>query len=189
MNNKIKFAIGVIVFALLIGGAYTAYNELSKNRSSNKVQLSEETKETPKKEAALAPDFTVTDKNGNKVRLSDFFGKPIVLNFWASWCPPCKAEMPEFNKVYNEVKDDVLFIMVDMVDGQRETTAKGKKFISDSGYAFPVYFDETQQAAYTYRISSIPTTLFIDRAGNVVTGHQGAIDEKTLREGIEKIKQ
>lgn len=188
MNSKTKIIIGVIVLVLTISGAYFAYNELSKNYTHNNVQNADETKETPKKEVVVAPDFTVIDTDGNKVKLSDFFGKPIVLNFWASWCPPCKSEMPEFNKVYAEVKDEVLFFMVDMVDGQRETTTKGKQFIKDSGYSFPVYFDETEEAAYTYGISSIPTTLFIDKDGIVASGYKGAINEKTLRAGIENIK-
>lgn len=186
MNNKLKLIIGGLVLVLIIGGAYFAYNELSKDYSKDKAQILDKTKQ--KKEANTAPDFTVTDKNGNKVKLSDFFGKPIVLNFWASWCPPCRKEMPEFNKVYAQVKDDVLFLMVDMVDGQRETIARGKKFIENSGYSFPIYFDETQEAAYTYGISSIPTTLFIDKNGNISNSYQGAIDEKTLRAEIDKIK-
>lgn len=134
-----------------------------------------------------APDFTALDSEGNEVKLSELVGKPMVLNFWASWCPPCKAEMPEFNKVYEEMGEDVTFLMVDMVDGQRETMEKGKKHIEKNGFTFPVYYDTKQEAAYIYGVSSIPTTYFIDKEGNVVTGVQGAIDEKTLRKGIAMI--
>jgi len=97
--------------------------------------------------------------------------------------------MPHFEKVFRQEKDDVVFIMVDMVDGQRETTAKGKKYVSDNGYSFPVYFDTEQDAAYAYGISSIPSTLFIDREGNIIQGYQGAIDEKTLLSAINLIKE
>jgi len=134
-----------------------------------------------------APDFTVLDAEGAEVKLSELFGKPIVLNFWASWCPPCKSEMPEFNKVYAELGTDVIFMMVNLVDGQRETIESGAKFIADQGYAFPVYFDNKGEAGNTYVISSIPTTFFIDKDGYIITGAQGAIDEKTLRKGIEYI--
>jgi thiol-disulfide isomerase/thioredoxin len=123
------------------------------------------------------------------VKLSDFIGKPVVLNFWASWCPPCKGEMPEFDAVYKEVGEDVAFLMVDLVDGQRETKEKGAEYIKEQGFTFPVYFDVNQDAAATYGIMSIPTTIFIHKDGNVITGVQGAIDAETLRKGIELIKE
>ena len=134
-----------------------------------------------------APDFTVLDTEGNEVKLSELFGKPIVINFWASWCPPCKSEMPEFDKVYAELGEDVTFMMVDLVDGRRETIESGAAYIAEQGYSFPVYFDAMGEASYGYGIQAIPTTLFIDKDGFVVTGAQGAIDEQTLRRGIEYI--
>lgn len=134
-----------------------------------------------------APDFTVLDAQGNSVKLSDYFGTPIVLNFWASWCPPCKSEMPEFQTVFEDVGGDVQFLMVNMTDGSRETVDTAKAFIEKTGYTFPVLFDNEQEAAYRYGISSIPSTLFIDAQGNVVAGSEGAIDEDTLRAGIKMI--
>ena len=190
MNTKTKTIISIIVFAIFIGGAYFAYHALSNNYVPNtQLQLAEDkSKVDSGKEKKPASDFTVLDVKGNAVKLSDFFGKPIVLNFWASWCPPCKSEMPHFNKIYQQFKDDVTFLMVDLVDGQRETLEKGKKYIMDNGYSFPVYFDTKQEAANIYKIASIPTSLFIDKDGNIVTSYQGAIDEETLLAAIELIK-
>ena len=131
-----------------------------------------------------APDFTVFDANGAEVRLSELFGKPIVVNFWASWCPPCKSEMPEFNKVYEEMGADILFMMIDLVDGQRETMEIGARYVADQGFTFPIYYDTKGEAGYNYSISSIPTTIFIDKDGYIITGAIGAIDEQTLRKGI-----
>jgi thiol-disulfide isomerase/thioredoxin len=126
--------------------------------------------------------------DGRTINLSDFYGKPIVLNFWASWCPPCKSEMPDFDKVYADVKDDIVFLMVDLVDGQRETIETGKRFIADQGYSFPVYFDTTGDASNTFDIEAIPTTFFIDKNGNINSYVLGAISENALRQSIEKIK-
>jgi len=131
-----------------------------------------------------APDFTVYDANGNEVKLSDFLGKPVVLNFWASWCSPCKDEMPHFDEVYKERKDDVVFMMVNLSDGQRETQETAQKFLDGKGYKFPVYFDTKLNAATTYGIYSIPVTLFIDSAGYIMTGYLGAIDKKTLENAV-----
>ena len=93
-----------------------------------------------------APDFTVLDKDGNTVRLSEKFGKPIVINFWATWCPPCKQELPDFDKLCKEYGDRVVFMMVNLTDGYRDTVDGTKRFVSGKGYTFPVYFDKIGRA-------------------------------------------
>ncbi len=196
MNTKIKAFIGIIVFAAFIGVAALGYNVLSENFkpqtpfgiSENESESELENEATEEEKIIAAIDFNAFDNDGNEVKLSDYFGKPIVLNFWASWCPPCKSEMPHFNKVYEETKDDVVFLMVDMVDGMQETEAKGKKYIEDNNFAFPVLFDTEESGAYAYGIRSIPTTIFINKDGNIVTGFEGAMTEEALREGINLIK-
>jgi thiol-disulfide isomerase/thioredoxin len=134
-----------------------------------------------------APEFTVTDAAGNEVKLSDFRGKGVVLNFWASWCGPCKMEMPDFNEAYLEQGEEVQFVMVNLTDGSRETVAGVTAFIAQLGYSFPVYYDTAGSAAAAYGISSIPTTIFIDAEGNVVSHAVGAINAQRLQQGIEQI--
>ena len=128
-----------------------------------------------------APDFTVLDKDGNTVRLSEKFGKPIVINFWATWCPPCKQELPDFDKLSKEYGDRVVFMMVNLTDGYRDTVDGTKRFVSDKSYTFPVYFDTKDNAASAYNVSSIPQTTFIDAKGNIYTTRIGAMNEATLR--------
>ncbi len=134
-----------------------------------------------------APDFTVYNNEGNTVKLSDMKGTPVVLNFWASWCPPCKAEMPEFDEICKEYDGKVVFMMVNLTDGMQETQESAQAFIDSMGYSFPVYFDKDSDAAYKYGIQSIPTTIFINANGDLVAGATGAIDGETLRYGISMI--
>lgn len=102
----------------------------------------------------------VEDKDGNTIRLSDFLGKPVIVNFWASWCGPCQSEMPDFDTFYTEYGDDIVFMMVNLTDGSRETKESAQKFIDENGYSFPVYFDTDLNGASTYGASSIPATYF-----------------------------
>ena len=130
------------------------------------------------------PDFTVLDGEGKEVRLSDFFGKPIVLNFWASWCPPCKAELPDFEDAYKKYDGEVVFLMVNMTDNQMETVEVAKDFIKTHGYTFPVYYDVNYQAATVYGIRSIPQTYFINAEGEAVASATGMISAAQLEQGI-----
>ena len=132
----------------------------------------------------LVPDFTVYDAAGSAVTLHSFFGKPVVLNFWASWCGPCKSEMPDFQKAYEAYGNDIHFVMVNLTDGGRETVEKAQSFIDQQGYTFPVYFDTDVDAAMTYGVASIPTTYFIGADGSPVAWGQGALNAATLERGI-----
>lgn len=187
MTKQTKTIIGIVVFAAFLIIVYWGYTILSKtfnpqDPASNNANSSQAD------ELQAAPDFTVFDQDGNPVKLSDFAGKPVVLNFWASWCPPCKSEMPHFNTVYQNQKDTVVFLMINQVDGQRETKEKGLMYITDQGFDFPIYFDTELEASIAYGVSTLPTTLFISPDGKIVSGYRGAIDEATLLSGIESIK-
>ena len=185
MKKKTTLIILALALAALIAGASVLYRNLSQSVEADRL-ASQETRET---EAPLmqAPDFTVYDIDGNEVKLSDFFGKPIVVNFWASWCGPCKMEMPDFNEKYLEIGDDVTFLMVNMTDGSRETVDIASAFIEEQGYAFPVFYDTASSAAITYSVYSLPTTFFIDADGNAIAQAAGAIDGETLQRGIDMI--
>jgi len=139
------------------------------------------------KHEGTAPDFTVLDNDGNEVRLSDYYGKPVVLNFWATWCYYCKVEMPDFNRAYAEYPD-VQFLMVNATDGVNETVESAKAYVSEEGYDFEIFFDTDYDAINSYGVTGFPTTFFIDEKGDLVTYSRGMIDYETLISGIEMIK-
>jgi thiol-disulfide isomerase/thioredoxin len=135
-------------------------------------------------EAEMAPDFTVYTADGAPVKLSDMKGKPVVLNFWASWCPPCKSEMPDFDEICKEYDGKVTFMMVNLTDGVQETVESARNFIHMMEYSFPVYYDTSMEASNVYGIQSIPTTFFIDAEGKLIAFANGAMDGETLKRGI-----
>ena len=130
-----------------------------------------------------APNFTVLDVNGNEVKLSDFRGKPVVLNFWATWCYYCKSEMADFNQAYYKYPD-IQFLMVNATDGVYETIASAKKYVAQEGYDFDVFFDTKEEAVNAYYVTGFPTTYFIDANGRLVARAVGMIDLETLEVGI-----
>ena len=136
-----------------------------------------------------APDFKVVDADNEEITLSSFAGKPVVLNFWASWCPPCKSEMPDFQKAYEQYGTDIAFVMLNLTDGVRETKEKAQSYIAKQGFTFPTYYDVEQIAANTYFITSIPTTYFIDENGDVIASAKGMLDAETLEKGISMISK
>ena len=134
-----------------------------------------------------APDFTVVDLSGKEHKLSDFVGKPIVLNFWASWCGPCKSEMPDFEEAWKKYGDKIHFVLVNLTDGSQETVESASAYIDGQGYTFPIYFDTAYSAAMAYGVNGVPVTYFIDGDGTLGAYGQGALSAETLRRGIDMI--
>ena len=195
--NKKTLLILCLVFVLVLVGAGVLYNAMSEDiqlgglatmppetqPATEASTIPQETQEATEPPANIAPDFTMLDMDGNEVTLASFFGKPIVLNFWASWCGPCKMEMPEIQKFYQEYGEDIHFLLVS-VDDSLDTA---KAFIAENGYTFPVYFDASSMGAYTYGASSIPLTFFIDAEGNLTAYYMGAMSEGILQQGVDMI--
>ena len=201
---------GVVVLAGLIVGASVLYKKLSgKAAPENVVEYqttaesggqvsgeaasgeSGETTTEPEFETGGNPakDFSMEDGEGNEVFLSGFLDKPIVLNFWASWCPPCREEMPDFQEMYEQYGDKVNFIFVNLTDGDQETRESAAAFIEEQGFTFPVYYDVSGEGAERYEIYYIPDTYFINVKGQIVSYAVGQIDRAAMEESIGKLME
>ncbi len=194
MENKKNFFILFLALVILLAAAAFGYNYLTERYSPDmpETDIGESSSEASpdeqlKEEPIPAPDFTVIDRNGDQVTLSSKKGKPVIVNFWASWCGPCKMEMPDFDAAYKKYGEEVEFMMVNLTDGRQETMEKATKFIRNSGYQFPVYFDTEGEAAYIYQTVSIPRTLFVDKDGNAEVIYVGMISSDILETQIEKL--
>ena len=184
-----------VILLLVLGGAGVAYRNLSRTYTeSQKVENSAvsdaglaETEEGELTEQESAADFSMYDRDGNEVHLSEYIGRPVVVNFWASWCPPCKQEMPAFQKMWETYGEEVTFLMVNETDGERETMETAQAYVEENGYEMDFFFDLDQDAAYTYYLMYLPRTLFIDAQGNLVYDQVGQLTESELENRIEDL--
>lgn len=192
-----KFILLSLVLIVLFGSAYYVVSQSNKS-STNKIvtksdnkdnSTSEKEPETTddtnngstnsvEQEKVKAIDFTLSDISGKKVTLSELKGKKVFLNFWATWCPPCKAEMPDIEKLYQETKDSDLVILAVNLGESKDLVSS---FLEKNKYNFPVLLDTTQNVAEDYQIRSIPTSYFIDEEGYIRAAKIGAMDMDEMK--------
>ena len=147
----------------------------------------EDTEDSEEVTVYPAPDFTFYHLDGSAANLSDYFGKPMVLNFWSSNCGPCRSEMPDFQRAYEELGDAVNFVMVNVTDGYWDTVDSASSYVAEEGFTFPVFYDTDNHAAYTYGITGLPITFFLSAEGNLIAGRSGAMNYDILMSGIDLI--
>ena len=148
---------------------------------------SAEVETTTEAQVELAPQITVYDRAGTPVQLSDMIGKPVIINFWATWCGPCKSELPAFQQAYEAYGEDICFMMVDMVSGRTETKKGAIEYVDGQGYTFPLYFDEDETAVVAYGITAVPATFVLDAKGALVESHVGAMSFNELEELLQTV--
>lgn len=201
-KKHVGVIVAAVVFAVLLIGAGVAYSALAPAADNKQIEVTgtdavqetevdaaDDTGDGNGTNAATtpAPDFTMTDADGATLTLADFKGKPVLLNFWASWCGPCQSEMPDIQTAWKEHGTDVEFVIVNMTGMNGETEQSAKAFLADAGYTFPCYFDANNSAATAFGVSSIPQTYLINAEGNILGGYMGAMTSSIIDEGIQML--
>ena len=188
MNKKV---IGYLIAILVIGSmiVITVKSNMEKNAqvATNK---SDGEQIVGLKEGDLPPDFDLTTLSGEQVNLADLKGKKVILNFWASWCGPCKAEMPHMEEYYEKNKEaaNVEILAVNMTNTERRGLKGIEEFIDAYGLTFPIPLDNDGKVEKAYEIVSIPTTFMLGTSGEIVHKIVGPMDEEMMEELINNLK-
>lgn len=184
--------LGISIYTVNTYNSSTYKNKVSqenvesttKKQSKSNNALNQPIDVNPKVFKTKAIDFKLKDLDGKEFSLSELKGKKVFLNFWATWCPPCRGEMPEIEKLYQETKDsDLVIVTIDL--GEPLDTVKS--FINNNKYNFKVLLDSDQSVSSKYGISSLPTSYFIDVNGNIVAKNLGAMNLEQMKEYIKML--
>lgn len=132
-----------------------------------------------------APDFTLQTLDGSEARLSDFRGKPVFVNFWATWCPPCRAEMPDMQKLYDNMDIEILAINLTDTEKSEEGVAS---FVEDMDLTFPVLMDTEGEISSAYNVKAYPTSYLLDAEGKISHIAYGAMNYDLMVQEFEKMK-
>ncbi|MCA0971289.1 redoxin domain-containing protein [Halobacillus litoralis] len=171
-----KWIIGVVLAGMFGWAVYDMVVERTHTESSGELESTAENRQqadTGLSKGQTAPDFTVQTLSGETVSLTDYRGEKVMLNFWATWCPPCRAEMPDMEKFYRN--EDVTVLAVNMTDTESQPSDVSD-FVKDFELTFPILMDEDLTISELYQIVPVPTSIFIDAEGRVQSVIRGAMN-------------
>jgi len=171
-------AIIVGIVLITIGIFVWNQNKFPKNQEQEQPLVAQP------QEGSLAPDFILSNLQGERVQLANLKGRPVLLNFWATWCPPCREEMPLLEAVYRERREELEVLTVNLQEEPEVIEA----FQKENGYTFPVLLDREGKVASQYWIRGIPTTLIIDSQGIIRAIRSGALREEDLEALLDEVR-
>lgn len=207
MQGKKGLAIALLLLVAVIVIAVIAYQGLASSASSgpsiNQENSSQATSASSKTAENLAadtsaentdsataasalPNFSVQDRQSNTVELASMQGKPTFVCFWATWCPPCNAEAPHIQKLYETYGDRINIMMINVTDGDQDTPEIVEEWIAENGYTYPIYLDEGLEASNACMVYYLPTSFVLDSQGNILSSFSGTISEE---DGINLFEQ
>ncbi|CEG27701.1 thiol-disulfide oxidoreductase ResA [Bacillus sp. B-jedd] len=172
--KKRRLAIRTVILLLLAAAVgYTLYASLTKEERSRAGT------------GELAPDFVLTDLEGNEHKLSDYRGQGVFLNFWGTWCKPCEKEMPYINNQYKQFKDRGVQVLAVNIS---ESNVAVQTFSDRYGLSFPIVLDKDSQVMNAYGVGNLPATFLVDKEGRIVRYHTGQLTEQAVKAFMESIE-
>lgn len=197
MRNRILIAIiilltGWVIFDFVTGGSKeeaiseVVQEEITKGTYDTQTKTGSQPKQLNIKKGDQAPDFQLNTTDGETINLSDFHGQKVLLNFWATWCPPCRKEMPDM-QAYHKENEDVAILAVNLTESER-MVEDVENFLDEFGVTFTVLLDESTEVANLYTAHALPTSYFIDSQGVVQEKVMGGIDYDFIENQFKKMK-
>jgi peroxiredoxin len=178
-----RFWIALIALVVILGGAWIVFSQTLRNAGvarGNPITL-----EPAPVAGHPAPDFELKTLEGDTLRLSDLKGQPVILNFWATWCAPCRAEFPDFQRTFVDNADNLIIVGVNNTAADQESQIGD--FVQEMGATFPIVLDETGDTVETYRILGLPTTIFIDRDGVINEVFTGPVNQAYIESKLPEL--
>jgi len=176
---KLKSLLGILFFStILITGCG------NKTKIQTPIAKAEPIKIETKDDAVKAPDFELESTEGNKIKLSDYNGKIVIVDFWATWCPPCREEIPSFVQLQKQYKNDLQILGVSLDTGTKNDVAP---FMKEYKMNYPVLFANNEVVNNYGGIEAIPTTFIIDQEGNIINSFIGYHDKSAFVAEIERL--
>lgn len=182
---------GIIAWTLFNNGILNAKKEVQNNNNNNNTSEVKKGTERNKGEKEpktgiskgnIAPEFELKSLNGSRIKLSDFRGKKVLLNFWATWCPPCREEMPEMERFHKDNKNKEMVIIGINLTTSESNVSNVQNYINNEGITFNILLDQEGQVGSIYRPISIPTTYFIDSNGVIKNTFIGPMSYKMMQD-------
>lgn len=183
----------IIIILIFIVAGFAMYQQLANDqKASETTKVDGESKETLLKQGLeigkQAPDITLVSTTGERVSLSNFKGKKVIVNFWATWCPPCREEMPELQAFYEKKSNSAVLLAVNYTVSERTNgEEKVRKYIKEEGFTFPVLLDSSSIAVNTYQVISLPTSYFIDTTGIIRQKYIGMMTTSFIEQTLSSI--
>ncbi|MGG3019935.1 TlpA disulfide reductase family protein [Geobacillus stearothermophilus] len=175
-----QLALGVMVVSIAVSSIFNSQHEVGKVKSKSVLSTSLDSGKIGTNKGEIAPDFELRSITGDNIQLSDLRGKTVILNFWATWCPPCRAEMPEMQKFYeNNKNNNVEILAVNLTNSERGPDAVND-FVKNKGVTFKVVLDEQGEIGNLYGAITIPTSYIIDKNGVIRDKYIGPMSYETM---------
>ncbi len=179
----------ILPFVLLIGLVSWGIYDYVRSSDEGMKEQTEQQEEVGINQGNIAPNFTLETLEGGKTKLTDYRGKNIIVNFWATWCPPCRAEMPDMQSFYDKHHDEDFVILAVNLTSTESNRSNIQPFLEELGVTFPVLLDEENEVAEEYKVVGYPTSYFIDKAGTIRYKVVGPMNREFMQKQVKAMNK